>query len=103
MQKVYECDGSKKAEITKLLESDPYAQDSFARAGYKMKDGAVLGEDKAKFYIYIKAEPDFFKKADEKLKDVAKHAPAEVEKRVIDKVMKEEEEAESGFGSIFGE
>lgn len=103
MQRVYECESSKKGALTKILETDPYAQDSFARIGYKMKDGAVLGEDKGKVYLYVKADDAFLKKADALLKDVAAHAPAEVEKRVVEKVLKEEEEAESGLGSIFGE
>lgn len=102
MYRVYECDLAKKADVTKILEADPYAEESFARNGYKIKDGGVLGEDKAKFYVYLSASNEFIKKADEKLKDVAKPAPVEVEKRVIQKVQKEEEEAESGFGSMFG-
>jgi DNA-binding cell septation regulator SpoVG len=71
--------------------------------GYKLKDGSVLGEDHGKLYIYMKADEGFIKKADERLKDVAKPAAPEVEKRVTEKVLKEEEEAESGLGSIFGE
>lgn len=102
MYRVYECDSAKKAEITKILETDPYAEESFARNGYKIKDGGVLGEDKTKFYVYMSASNEFIKKADEKLKDVAKPAPVEIEKRIIQKVQKEEEEAESGFGSMFG-
>jgi hypothetical protein len=103
MYRVYECDLAKKKEMTAKLEADPYAEDSFARMGYKVKDGQFLGEDKAKMYIYMKADEGFIKKADEKLKDIAKPAPPEVEKRVTEKVLKEEEEAESGLGSIFGE
>ncbi len=103
MHRVYECEASKKGALTKALEADPYADDSFARVGYKVKDGSVLGEDKAKLYVYLSAAPDFVKKADERLKDIAKPAPPEVEKRVAEKIKKEEEEAESGLGSIFGE
>ncbi|MFH0737907.1 MAG: hypothetical protein V1827_04745 [Candidatus Micrarchaeota archaeon] len=103
MHRVYEIEPAKKAELAKILEADPYAQDSFARVGYKIKDGAVIGEDGGKSYLYMKASADFLKKADEKLKDVAKIAPKDVEKRVTDKILKEEEEAEGGFGSIFGE
>ncbi len=101
--RVYECEGSKKAALMKILEAEPYADDSFARVGYKVKDGGVLGEDKAKTYVYVKASDDFVKKADEKLKDVAAPAAPEVEKRVAEKIQKEEEEAEGGLGSIFGE
>lgn len=103
MYRVYECDIKKKADITKILEADPYADESFARIGYKVKDGAILGEDKAKLYIYVSAAPDFIKKADLLLKDVSSVAKQDVEKRVVAKIQKEEEEAESGFGSIFGQ
>jgi hypothetical protein len=103
MYRVYECDSKKKAEITKVLEADPYADESFARIGYKLKDGSAIGEDKSKLYVYLSASSDFIKKADEKLKDLAVQPKAEVEKRIIEKILKEEEEAESGFGSIFGQ
>ncbi len=103
MYRVYECELSKKAEVMKILEAEPYAEDSFARVGYKVKDGSSIGEDSGKLYIYISASEDFLKKADERLKDAAKPAEEEVQKRIGEKIMKEEEEAESGFGSIFGE
>ena len=103
MYRIYECEVSKKAEITKMLEADPYAEDSFARSGYKIKEGAAVGEDKEKIYIYIKASEDFLKKADERLKDVAKPAPEDVQKRVGSKIESEEERAEAGLGAIFGE
>jgi len=102
MEKIYECDNSKKADLKKILEEDPYAEDSFARAGYKLRDGAVLEEDKDKTYLYISASEDFLKKADEKLKDVAKPVEGERAEKIIGKIKKEEESAESGLGSIFG-
>jgi len=101
MYRVYECESAKKADTMKILEAEPYAEDSFARVGYKVKDGGVLGEDKAKMYVYISASEEFVKKADEKLKDVAKPAPEAVEKRIVEKIHKEEEEAQSGFGNMF--
>jgi len=87
----------------KILEADPYADDSFARMGYKVKDGGVLGEEKAKLYIYMSASDDFLKKADEKLKGVVQRCKEDVEKRIAEKIKAEEESAESGLGSIFGE
>jgi hypothetical protein len=103
MYRAYECELAKKAEIMKILEADPYATDSFARTGYKVKDGEVLNEDKAKFYIYISASEEFLKKADEKLKPMAQRCKEDVEKRVIEKIQAEEASAEAGFGGIFGE
>ena len=103
MYRVYECEISKKAEVTKVLEADPYAEDSFARSGYKVKEGASVEEDKEKLFIYVSASEEFLKKADEKLKDVAKPADDEVQKRVGEKIKAEEAQAEAGFGSIFGD
>jgi len=103
MYRVYECDLVKKAEVTKLLETDPYAQDSFARTGYKLKDGSVISEDKAKLYIYFSASEEFLKKADARLNGVASRSKEETEKRVIEKIKAEEESAETGFGGIFGQ
>jgi hypothetical protein len=103
MYRVYECEISKKAEVTRILEADPYAEDSFARMGYKVKDGAALEEDKEKLFIYVSASEDFLDKADGKLKDVAKPAGEEVQKRVGEKIKAEEAQAEAGFGSIFGD
>lgn len=102
MKRVYEFEMNRKAEITKILESDPYAEDSFARIGYKVRDGTGLGEDKTKMYLYISGSDEFIKKADEKLKTLVKIPAVDVEKRIVDKIVAEEETAESGFGSMFG-
>ena len=102
MERIYECESGKKAELKQILEADPYAEDSFARVGYKMRDGATLEEKKDRIYLYISASGDFIKKADEKLKDVAKSLGDDDAKRIIDKIRKEEESAESGLGSMFG-
>ena len=102
MYRVYECEISKKTEIMKILEADPYAEDSFARVGYKAKDGSVLDEDKDKMYIYLSTSEEFVKKADERLKEIAKPASKEVEERIGGKIRAEEEQAEAGLGSIFG-
>lgn len=103
MYRIYECEISKKAEVTKVLEAEPLAEDSFARMGYKVKEGVSIDEDKEKLYIYISASDEFLKKADEKLKDLATPASEEAQKRVGEKIQKEEQQAESGFGSIFGQ
>jgi hypothetical protein len=39
LYRVYQIDGAKKAEVEKIIEADPYSQDSFARVGYKLKEG----------------------------------------------------------------
>ena len=102
MDRVYEFATDKKGEVTKLLEADPYAADSFARVGYRIRDGASLSEDKTKMYIYISAADDFIKKADERLKALATPLKADKEKEIVAKIKAEEEAAESGLGSLFG-
>lgn len=102
MDRVYEFENSKKAEVTKVLEAEPYAKDSFARVGYKLKDGVSVGEDKEKTYIFISASEDFLRMADEKLKGLAVAAPEDVQKRVQKKISDEEDTVAAGV-SMFGE
>jgi hypothetical protein len=102
MYRVYECEAAKKAEMTKILEADPYAEDSFARAGYKMKDGAAVGENEEKIYVLVSASEEFLKNADEKLKDIAKPAGEEVAGRVKKKIDEEENSVAAGV-SMFGD
>jgi len=101
MYKVYECESAKKAELTKLLEDEPYKEGSFARVGYKLKDSEMVGEEKGKVYIYIKASEEFLKAADEKLKDLAKPAPKETQEKVEKKITEEEDTVAAGV-SMFG-
>jgi len=102
MKKVYAFDIAKKAELMQLLESDPYSIDSFARIGYTVREGATLGADKGKIYLYLSADESFVKKAEDRLKHLLSPLKPEEEKHILEKLLKEEEEAEGGFGSIFG-
>lgn len=102
MKRVYECDIAKKNELAKILEFEPYAPDSFARNGYKTKEGGMIGEDKGKFYVFLSADEAFMKKAEEKIKSVTSRAKEDVEKRIVALIEKEEESATEGFGGMFG-
>jgi len=102
MEKVYECDNEKKGELKKLLEADPYSEGSFARAGYKLKDGMMIGEDEKKVYLFISASEEFLKKADGMLKDLAKPASEDIASRVIAKIKEEEDTVASGV-AMFGD
>jgi hypothetical protein len=103
--RVYEFDSKELAKLKSLLEADPYADISFARQGYKLKDGKMIGADAGKYYLYIKAEPDFFKFTEEKLKEIAgfKRSDKKTEEKICKSIDEEEGSAEVGFGSIFGE
>lgn len=102
MRAVFAFAAEKKKDLAPLLEADPYAQDSFARAGYKLREGASLGEKADTVYLYISAEEGFIKKAREKLKPLMREMEKGEEERVLGKIMEEEEAAEGGFGAIFG-
>ena len=98
-ERVYELDKSEKKQLDELLAADPYAPVSFARVSPQLK------EVEGKLYIYIKAEDDFFKFAEEKLKTLstAKRSPKNKEDEIIELIHTEEETAAGGFGGIFGE
>ncbi len=103
MKRLYSCDlkGGKPA-LLKILEAEPYADDSFARVGYIMREGKVLGEDAAKLYVFMNAADDFVKKADEKLKGVLSLTivSGADEIRIITKIEEMENNAQSGL-SLF--
>ena len=103
MNLVFEVENKDKAKLTAIVEADPYAEVCFSRNGYKLKDGSALSEDKGKSYLFLKATDDFAKFAREKLNGVAAESAPEVRDRVAKKIEEEENSAEVGFGSIFGE
>ena len=102
MKKVFECLIEKKPELVKLLEADPYGKMSFPRNGYKLKDGASLGEDAKTAYLCLSATDEFMKWAEENLKGIVIESKPEASARVIKKIEDEEAGAEAGFGTIFG-
>lgn len=101
MKIVFEISKEKLKDAKKILEENPYAEDSFAKAGYIFKEGKALGEDE-NYYVYLDASDDFAKKAKEKLKDVAKVLKGEKAGRVVKKIEEEQSSAVGGFGSLFG-
>ena len=89
-------------EAKKVVEADPYAEDSFAKAGYKLKEAKVLGVGEEGYYLYLDASEEFLQKAREKLKDVSEELEGEDKEKVVKAVQEEEEAASAGFGSLFG-
>ncbi len=110
MRQVYEIPIEKKSQLTAILEADPYGENepepfhhvSFGRNGYKIKDGVMLGEDKAKIYLYLRGPDEFEKFVLLKLKDLAARCKPEDETRIAAKFDEEEGNAEVGMGAIFG-
>lgn len=102
MNLVFEMKLSDKAKAVAILEADPYGQVSFSRNGYKVKDGVLVGQDREKAYVFMRATEEFAKFAREKLKDVATETKPEVAAAVAKAIEEEESNAEVGFGAIFG-
>jgi len=101
MDRLYECDKANKTKLEQILNENPYDKDSFAVVGYILKDGKDYGFE-GKMLLYISANEEFIRKADERLKDVAVPVPEEKARPVIERIKSEESSAEQGFGAIFG-
>ncbi len=92
-------------ESAKRLREDKEANLIFARQDYLVKDGATLGLDRDKTYLFLSAMEEFLVPAEEKLKKNVKslkRLDPETEKKVIESIEKERESAEEGLGMIFG-
>lgn len=101
MEIAYFYDSKEKQAVSKLLEDE-----FFKRLGATERDAKMVGGKKEGFYLYIKAEsPEKMKTAQEKIaesKIPLIKVTGEEEKQVFDYIHKEEEEAASGMGAIFG-
>ncbi len=102
MNLVFEAPIADKAKVAAILEAEPYARVSFSRNGYKVKDGVSLGQDKEKLYVFLRSGEEFAKFAREKLAGVALEAKPGVAAAVSKSIEEEENNAEVGFGAIFG-
>lgn len=92
-------------EAVKALREDKEANIIFARQEYQLKEGAMIGMDRDKCYLFLNATEDFQVPAEEKLKKSIKsiqRLDPETEKKVIESIEKERESAEQGIGMIFG-
>ncbi len=105
MHYVYLVELKHKKELEAALAIDPYAEDSFARLGYTLKESQTVGLKGGFIALYFKCEDA---NRAEKLKaqianvPTLKEASSEEKEKVIAAIEKELDSAASGFGSIFG-
>ena len=107
---VFEVPVASKAKLIALLEADPYGKPCFSRNGYKVKDGAQVSQDREKTYLYLRASDEFAVFARGKLKglvyadgkELAMESKPEVVAAISKVIEDEENNAELGFGAIFG-
>lgn len=92
------------AALAKLKE-DEFSNIIFKRQDYSLREGASIGLDQEKIYLYVNANEDFLKGAEGKLKrdfKSFKRAEDADEKKLIELIKEEQEKANAGFGAIFG-
>ena len=98
-------DKSLSTEALRTLEKDRYGGVIFARKEFGLQEGRSFGMNDDNFYLYLKADDDFLKRADERFAHdfkTVKHAAPEIEKKLVDFITEEESKANQGFGAIFG-
>ncbi len=102
MEVVYFYEESEKKAVDKLV-----SEEFFKRLGPEVREAALMGAGrKTGYYLYVKAEnPEKMKEAlrliEESKIPLTKLAGDE-EKKVLDAIYQEAEEAASGMGTIFG-
>jgi hypothetical protein len=102
MEVVYFYEEKEKKPVDKLL-----SEEFFKRLGPGVREAAMMKAGrKSGYYLYVKAEnPEKMKEAlrliDESKIPLTK-LTGEEEKKVLDAIHQEEEEAASGMGTIFG-
>ena len=122
-ERVYELDAKESDKLKKLLLYDPYVDKSldeaalakirsdklanviFARQNCILKEGAAVGLDSSKAYLYIKASEEFFPAAEERLRaeiPTLKITQEDVKTIVCNYVNEEESRSNQGVGLIFG-
>lgn len=95
----------KVAEANRFLSENPKGKYIFARQQCEIKDGAALGLNGSMCYLYINATEDFLNGAELRFKNEfksVKRAAKDAEEKVINAIKEEQERANLGFGSIFG-
>jgi len=102
MIRIYYISSEKFKDAKKILEENPYADDSFAHSGYMLKDAKEYGFRPNGYYVYVDSDENFLKGADLKLKDVAEITKEKEFDGVKAKIDEEQSNAISGFGSLFG-
>ena len=106
MQELFIVDGKDYKKLDTLLAADPYADDSFKKLGYILKESSAVGLDKGAYALFFESPDDaLVKKLGDKLLaeiPAARRPEANIKERIISQIKKEEENAAEGFGSIFG-
>lgn len=97
MDSIYFCN----QKIGKDDVADILKEDNFRHISSIIRDS--FNPEKKGYFLYVQTIPEDMKLLDEKLKDLgAEKIEGEEEKKIIDTIKAEEENAASGMGMIFG-
>jgi|YelNatPaOPRAMG01_1025707.scaffolds.fasta_scaffold23072_4 hypothetical protein len=92
---------NKTKDLNKILTADPYADNSFAKIGYVLKEGATINEKEGS-YVYFKTDESVGVKLSKKLAEINGIKLEDGDKeRILKKINEQEQNAIEGFGSIF--
>ena len=105
--RVYEINLAERGKLDAVLRADPYADLSFSKQGYKLKEGkAAMAGAGDKIYLYTSGSDAFFKYAEAKFQEAsvesAKRCEPALESKISAQIHDEDSSAEQGFGAIFG-
>lgn len=93
---VFEIEKSNLQKVKDMFLKD----DVVGRASVNFKEGSALGLGE-KYYCYVSGVEEACKKAEELIDDLGNKVNEETEKKIIDKIKEEENQAMEGFGGIF--
>lgn len=96
MEVVLKFDAKDLQKVKDILLKD----DITSRASITFKDGKFVNLDG--YFCYFSGTEEQAKRAKELTKEVAKEAEQKESSAVIQKIKEEEQQAQSGFGAIFG-
>ncbi len=105
MKYLFAVDAANYAALKKLVESDPMAEESFARLGFILKAGeSMAGGEKGKYYLYFSADEGLGGKLAAQVKAIpsAVEVTGSAKDALVAVIEGEQDAAAEGFGAIFG-
>ena len=102
MIRIYKISKDQYKNAKKVLEADPYEKKSFPSVGYKLREAKSFGKNFDGHYVYLSSDEETVKYLDEKIKEFSTILEGEEFEEIKKAFEKEEEEAQQGFGNLFG-
>ena len=98
-------------KILFYLEKDKYQKSSdlvmkndlLSRQSINFREAASLGLKETGYYLELDCSQEAVEEARKLLKDLAKELAGDEKNKILEIISKQEESANAGFGSIFGE